>query len=77
MKFTHVISNVGLLGTHDTTTTAYITPEAIRGLQHSVSAALSMCKPSDPPEVLHAVEAAYDLLKLMQLHCPIAEPMLL
>jgi len=76
-KFTHVISNVSVMGTHDTSNMTYVTEKTVQGLQHGVSAALSMCKPTDPPEVLKALESAYDFLKLLQYHAPIQNPMLL
>ena len=76
MKFTHVISSVGYQGTTDMSSMSYLSEDSIRGLQHCVSAVLSMSKPTDPPEVLKAVQHAYDALKLLQLRAPIKNGML-
>ena len=76
-KYTHVIAATSLHGMLDSGSMTYINEQAIQGLQHAVSATLHMCKPDDPIEVLDAIEAAYDLLKLLQLHCPIEKPMLI
>ena len=55
----------------------FLTKQQLQGLNHSVSAAMALSKPSDPIEVLLAIQDAYELLNSIQDAKPMSDSMLL
>lgn len=54
----------------------YATPDAIRGLNHALTAVLHMTKHSDPPEIITKLEQAANLLYALSKKYPIENNLL-